>query len=82
VRVAEGDLSWISRSLDAARMRLRPRLEILSAMYIRDDGLLSCLVEAGSVEDVRRLFGAALLPSVRVVDALVVPLQMPSNERR
>jgi hypothetical protein len=82
VRVAEGDLSWISRSLDGARMRLRPRPAVLSAAYIPDDGLLSCLVVARCAEDVHRLFGAALLPSVRVVDALAVPLQTPRRERR
>ena len=41
--------------------------EVLSAAYIPDDDRLSCIVEAGCVEDVHRLFGVALLPSVRVV---------------
>ncbi len=73
----ESELSWISKSLNAACLRLRGcglRAEVLSAVYIPDEDRLSCIVEAGCVEDVHRLFGVALLPSVQIVDAIVVAL--------
>ena len=78
--VAESELSWISTSLNTACRRLRGsgrRPQVLSVAYIPDDDRLSCLVEAGCVEDVHRLFGVALLPSVRVFDATVVALRAP-----
>ena len=80
LRVAENDFSWISRSLNAACLRVRSnnrRPEVLSAAYIPDDGRLSCIVKAEGVEDIHRLFGDALLPSARVVDAIVVTLGTP-----
>lgn len=85
MRVEESELSWISKSLDAACLRvqgnsLRPK--VLSAAYIPDDDRLSCIVEAGCVEDVHRMFGVALLPSARVVGATVVAPQTPQRERR
>jgi hypothetical protein len=82
--VAESELSWISKSLNAACLRLRDsnlRPKVLSAAYIPDDDRLSCIVEASCVEDIHRLFGVALLPSVRVVDATVVALRTPRRER-
>ena len=81
--MAESELSWISKSLNAACLRLRGsnlRPTVLSAAYIPDDDRLSCIVEAGCVEDIHRLFGVALLPSVRVVDATVVELRTPRLE--
>jgi hypothetical protein len=75
LRVIESELSWIGSSLVAACLRLRGsglRSEVLSAVYIPDEELLSCIVKAGCVEDVQRLFGVALLPSVRVVGAIVL----------
>jgi hypothetical protein len=72
---AGSDLSWVSRSLDAACRRLRvvgPSAQILSTVHIPDDGLLSCIVTAARREDVLRLFEISLLPSARVVDVVVV----------
>ncbi|MFZ0181327.1 MAG: hypothetical protein WAL84_15885 [Candidatus Dormiibacterota bacterium] len=84
LRLAESELSWISKSLNAACLRVRGsdlRPEVLSAAYIPDEDRLSCIVEAGCVEDIHRLFGVALLPSVRVVDATVVALRTRRRER-
>ena len=84
LRVAESELSWISNSLNAACLRLRGSKlppKVLSAAYIPDDDRLSCIVEAGCVEDIHHLFGVALLPSVRVVDATVVALRTPRRKR-
>jgi len=84
LRGAESELSWISKSLNAACLRLRDgdRLpEVLSVAYIPDDDRLACIVEARCARDVRRLFGVALLPSVRVADATVIALQTPRRER-
>jgi hypothetical protein len=78
LRVAESELSWIGKSLNAACLRLRDGNlppEILSAAYISHDDRLVCIVEAGCVEDVHRLFGVAMLPSARVVGATLVALQ-------
>jgi hypothetical protein len=85
LRVAERELSWIRKSLDAACLRvggnsLRPK--VLSAVYVSDDDRLSCIVEAGCADDVHRMFGVALLPSARVVGATVVAEQTPQRERR
>jgi hypothetical protein len=78
LRVRAGsDLAWIRRSLDAAERRLlaiSPATEIVSAVYVPEDGRLICIVEAASREDVLRLFEIALLPSARVLDVVVVEL--------
>lgn len=83
LKVAESELSWIGNSLNTACRRLRGtglRPRVLSVAYIPDDDRLSCLVEAGCAEDVHRLFGVALLPSVRVFDAIVIALRAPRPE--
>jgi hypothetical protein len=83
LRVADSEISWISKSLNAACLRLEGgdlRPKVLSAAYISTDGRLSCIVEAECVEDIDRLFGVALLPSVRVVEATVVALRTPQRE--
>lgn len=83
--VAVSELSWISTSLNTACLRLRGsnrRTQVLSAAYIPDDDRLSCIVEAGCVEDVHHLFGVALLPSARVVGATVVALRAPRRRLR
>ncbi len=83
LKVAESELSWIGNSLNTACRCLRgtgPPPRMLSVAYIPDDDRLSCLVEAGSVEDIHRLFGNALLPSVRVLDAIVIALRAPRPE--
>jgi hypothetical protein len=83
LRVAESELSWTSKSLAAACLRVRGRNlrpKVLSAAYIPDEERLSCIVEAGCVEDIHQLFGVALLPSVRVVEATVVALRTPRRE--
>ena len=84
LRVAASELSWISNSLNAACLRLRGSKlppKVLSAAYIPDEDMLSCIVEAGCVEDIHRLFGVALLPPVRVVEATVVALRTPRRKR-
>lgn len=84
LRVAESELSWIGNSLNTACRRLRGRglwPRLLCVAYLPDDDRLSCLVEAGCVEDVHRLFGVALLPPVRVVDAIVVAGNAATNGR-
>jgi hypothetical protein len=84
LRVAASELSWVSKTLAAACLRVRDsslRPEVLSAVYISDDDRLSCIVEAECAGDIHRLFGVALLPSVRVVDAMVVALRTPGGER-
>jgi hypothetical protein len=83
LRVTAGDLSWMNKSLAAACLRVRGsnlRPEILSAVYIPDDDRLSCVVEAACAGDIHQLFGSALLPSVRVVEATVVALRTPRRE--
>jgi hypothetical protein len=83
LRAAESELSWIGKSLNAACLRFRGsnlRPEVLSAAYIPDDDRLACIVEAECAGDVHQLFGVALLPSVRVVDATVVALRTPRRE--
>ncbi len=83
MRLAERELSWISASLDAACLRARgdgPLPRVLSAAYIPGDNRLSCLVEAGGADDIHRVFGVASLPSVRVVDAIVVALRTSTTE--
>jgi hypothetical protein len=76
LRVEAGtDLSWIRKSLDAACRRVHgasPRLKILSAVHVMDDGRLSCIVTAAGREDVQRLFEIALLPSARVLEIVEV----------
>ena len=82
--MAESELSWIRNSLNAACLRLRGSKlppKVLSAAYIPDEDMLSCIVEAGCVEDIHRLFGVALLPPVRVVEATVVALRTPRRKR-
>jgi hypothetical protein len=69
------DLSWIGRSLHAARRRLSgisacPR--IVSAVYSPADERLVCILEAASWKDVRDLFEIALLPPVRVLEVMKV----------
>jgi hypothetical protein len=51
---------------------MSPSLRILSVVYIPDDGRLSCVVNAASLEDVHRLFEIALLPSARVLEVMVI----------
>jgi hypothetical protein len=80
---AGSDLSWVSQSLDAACRRLQvagPSPQILSAVHIPDDGLLSCIVRAANREDVLRLFEISLLPSARVLDVVVVEASSPAVE--
>jgi hypothetical protein len=68
------DLTWIGRSLDAACRRLRgvDCPQIVSAGYSPEEGRLVCVVQAASSDDVRRLFEIALLPSVRIFEAVEV----------
>jgi hypothetical protein len=63
-------MSWIGQSLDAACRRLDG--QILSAIYVPDEGRLSCIVMAASQEDVRRLLEIALLPSARIHEVVEV----------
>jgi hypothetical protein len=76
LRVEPGtDLSWIRQSLNAACRRVdgtSPGLTILSAVHVRDDGRLSCIVAAASREDVQHMFEIALLPSARVLEVVDV----------
>jgi hypothetical protein len=76
LRVRAGaDISWIGESLSAAGRRLdrvSPSRQILSAVYVIDDGRLSCIVSAASREDVHRLLEIALLPSARVYEVVDV----------
>jgi hypothetical protein len=76
LRVEAGtDLSWIRQSLDAACRRVggtSPGLKILSAVHVKDEGRLSCIVMAAGREDVQRLFEIALLPSARVLEVVDV----------
>jgi hypothetical protein len=76
LRVLPGrDLEWIRDSLDAACRRLddtSPSLEIVSAVHTLDNGRLWCLIRAASRENVLRLFEIALLPSARILEAVVV----------
>ena len=84
MRVTTSDLSWISKSLDAACLRVRgsnPRPKVLSVLYIPDGDRLSCIVEAACVADIDQLFGVALLPSARVLDAIVVAPLTSRSER-
>jgi len=76
LRVPAGaDISWIGDSLGAAARRVdrvSPGRQILSAVYVVDDGRLSCVVSAASREDVQRLLEIALLPSARVYEVVDV----------
>jgi len=76
LRVPAGaDISWIGDSLGAAVRRLdrvSPGRQIVSAVYVIDDGRLSCVVNAANREDVQRLFEIALLPSARVYEVVDV----------
>jgi hypothetical protein len=84
LRVTRGDLTWMNKSLAAACLRVRGsnlRPQVLSAVYLPDDDRLSCIVEAACAGDIDQLFGIALLPSVRVVEATVVALRTPRRER-
>ncbi len=72
---AGGDISWIGESLDAASRRLdgvNPSRQIISAVYVVDDGRLSCIVSAASREEVHRLLEIALLPTARVYEVVDV----------
>jgi hypothetical protein len=69
------DISWIGRSLNAACRRLdgaNPGRQILSAVYVTDDGRLSCVVRAAGQDDVHRVFEVALLPAARVYEVVEV----------
>jgi hypothetical protein len=59
---------------------MSPSLRILSAVYVPDDGRLSCVVNAASREDVHRLFEIALLPSARVLEVMVVHANTPEMD--
>ncbi len=77
IRVTASEIAWIGNSLHAACLRLRDSgapPEVLSAAYVSTDGRLVCIVDAGCLEDVHRLFGVALLPPARVVAAAVVTM--------
>jgi len=89
LRVKTGaDISWIGESLDAAGRRLdgpNSGRQILSAVYVPDEGRLLCIVSAANEEDVHRLLEIALLPSARVhevVDVLGGPrcLRHPARD--
>jgi hypothetical protein len=85
LNVAVSQLSWISTSLEAACLRLGERSlrpHVLSVAYVSVDHRLACIVEAGCVEDVHRLFDVALLPSARVVGATVVALHPRARRMR
>ena len=85
LRVQAGtDSSWIGQSLDAACRRLHgidQGPELLSAVYVHDDGRLSCIVSAASQDDVHRLLEIALLPSARVMEVMVVRAITPEVDR-
>jgi hypothetical protein len=76
LRVKAGtDLSWVGESLEAACRRLPdggPRPEVVGAVYVPAEGRLLCVIAASGPDEVSRLFAMALLPSVRVIDVVVV----------
>ncbi len=67
---SQADISWIGQSLEAACRRLEG--QVLSAVYVRDDCRLACVVKAGSKAAVHRLLEIALLPSARVCEVVQV----------
>ena len=76
LRVRAGtDISWIAQSLEAACRRFegdKPTRQILSAVYVSDEGRLSCILGADSHEAVHQLLEIALLPAARVYEVAEV----------
>jgi hypothetical protein len=63
------ELERAVRTLEAAQTRLRLKAtatRTLTAGVVHDDGQLVCLIEAPSLEAVRRLVSLALLPRGRI----------------
>jgi hypothetical protein len=72
IRMTDGgqlELELVARTLEAAQNRLRrtaTATRTIGAGLIPDDGRLVCLIEATSLETVRRLVSMAFLPAARI----------------